>query len=122
MSEKGKGGNQVTLDLETNTHTSEGRIFIDTLQAVTRILARLKSEVTFEGKEIARVQWVSDNKSITIYECPNGYFLFFDKLIGKDNRAISAKTLEEALAKVPDEESRKALQEALEPATAEPSG
>ncbi len=116
MAEKTKNAGQVSLDLETNTETSEGRVFIDALAQVTVILARRKSEVTFQGKEIARLQWIGDNRSVTIYECPNGYFVFFDKLVGKNNWAVSGASLEEVLAKVPDEETRKALITALQPA------
>lgn len=117
MSEKGKDANVVTLDLETNTNTSEGRFFVDTLQAVTLILARRKSEVTFQGKEVAKAEFVGDNRSVSVYECPRGYFIFFDKLVGKNNWALSAATLDQALAKIPDEETQKALSEALKPQT-----
>jgi hypothetical protein len=119
MSAEAKGGNQITLDLETNVLTSEGRHFADTLKTITIVHALHKNEVTFEGREIARVQFVGNNRAVTLYECPRGYYVFFDKLVGKNNEAFAAESLEGVLAGIGDGETRQALQSVLQPADSE---
>ncbi len=108
MSEKAaRPKDVVTLDVETNVQTTEGRVFLNQLNAVSHVLHLKDSTVQFKGEQLVKTGYVGDFKSVILYKCPNGYFLFGDKAFGKNNVSWIGSTVEEVLAQVPDEEVRK---------------
>ncbi len=112
MSEKGaRPKDVVILDVETNVQTAEGRVFLNQLNAVSRVLHLKDTTVQFKGEVVAQTGYVGDFKSLTLYKCPNGYCLFGDKAFGKNNVAWVGKTVEEVLAQVPDEAARRQVAE-----------
>jgi hypothetical protein len=112
MSEKTtKPKDLVILDLETNVQTAEGRIFLNQLNAVSHVLYLKDTTVEFKGEEVVRTGYVGDFKSLMLYKCPNGYFLFGDKAFGKNNWSAVGKTLDELLTKVKGEEIKKKIAE-----------
>lgn len=116
MSEKAaKPKDVMSLDLESNVQTFEGRKFLNQLNSVSHVLHLKDTTVQFKGEEVLKTGYVGDFKSLILYKCPNGYFLFADKAFGKNNWSVTGGTLEELLAKLPDGDVRKKLTEALKP-------
>jgi len=112
MSEKAaKPKDLVTLDLETNVQTAEGRIFLNQLNTVSHVLHLKDTTVEFKGEEVLRTGYIGDFKSLMLYKCPNGYFLFGDMAFGKNNWSVISKTLDELLTKVKNEEIKKRISE-----------
>ena len=103
----------VSLDVESNVQTLEGRVFLKQLNEVSHVLHLKDTEVKFFGEEIARLVYVGDYKNIILYQCPKGYFLFFDCAIGKNNWSLIGRTVDEILNKIPDQKIKKQLQEKL---------
>lgn len=103
----------VSLDVESNVQTLEGRIFLKQLNEVSHVLHLKDTEVKFFGEEIARLEYVGDYKSIILYQCPRGYFLFFDRAIGKNNWSLVGQSIDEIIDNLSDEEVKTQLQEKL---------
>jgi len=113
MSEKAaKPKDVVTLDLETNVQTAEGRIFLNQLNTVSHVLHLKDTTVEFKGEEVLRTGYVGDFKSLMLYKCPNGYFLFGDMAFGKNNWSVIGRSLNDLLAKVSDKDIKKKITEA----------
>jgi hypothetical protein len=120
MSEKAaKPKDVISLDLETNLQTTEGRRFLNQLNTVSHVLHVKDTTAEFKGEEILKTGYVGDFKSVILYKCPNGYFLFGDKAFGKNNWSVAGATLEELLAKLPEGDVKQKVGEALTPAAAE---
>ncbi|MFQ6114587.1 MAG: hypothetical protein ACE5NG_10970 [bacterium] len=112
MSEHGAGPEGVVkLDIETNVQTGEGRIFLNQLNQVSHVLFFRDTEVEFKGETALKTGYVGDCKSVTLYKCPNGFFLFCNAAFGKNNWSAIGQTFEEVLAKVSSKEIKKKLQE-----------
>ncbi|MFQ5824785.1 MAG: hypothetical protein ACE5JB_12065 [bacterium] len=99
----------VKLDIETNVQTGEGRIYLKQLNRVSHVLFLRAAEVEFKGELVLKTGYVGDCKSVMLYKCPNGYFLFCDKAFGKNNWSAIGQTFEEVIAKVSNEEIKKKL-------------
>lgn len=102
---------EVKLDVESNVQTMEGRVFVNQLNEVSHVLALKDTEIVFKGEEILKTGYVGDCKSVILYKCPNGFFLFCDKAFGKTNWSAIGKTLNELLDKVRDQEVKKRIKE-----------
>ena len=103
MSEKpAKAQDVVKLNVETNLYTTEGRIFLNQLNTVSRVLTLREAEVEFKGELVFKTGYLGDYKSVQLYKCPGGYFLFFDMAFGQNNRSLIGETLDDLLAKVDD--------------------
>lgn len=114
MSEKAaKPKDVATLDTETNLQTTEGRKFINQLNTVSHVLHLKDTTVTFKGEEVLKTGYVGDFKSLILYKCPRGYFLFGDKAFGKNNWSMIASSEDELLAKLNDGEIKKKISEAV---------
>ena len=84
MSEKPvKPKDVVSLDVETNLQTTEGRVFLNQISKVSRVLYLKDSAVEFKGEQLLKTGYIADFKSVMLYKCPNGYFIFGDKAFGK---------------------------------------
>ena len=113
MSEKpAKRKDVASLDVETNLQTTEGRIFLNHLNTASRVLLVKGSTVEFKGEEILKTGYVGDFKSIILYKCPKGYFLFGDRAFGNDNLSMVGATVEELLSKIEDKEIKERISEA----------
>ncbi len=113
MSEKEpKAKDVTTLDVETNVQTTEGRVFLDQLNKVSHVLLLQDTEVTFKGELVFKTGYVGDYKSIQLYKCPRGFFLFFDVAYGKNNRSLVATTIDELLKQIPDKKIREQVAQA----------
>ncbi|MFQ5771189.1 MAG: hypothetical protein ACE5HX_11675 [bacterium] len=99
------------MDVETNVQITEGRIFLDQLNKVSHVLSLKSTEVEFKGEPIFKTGYLGRFKSLTLYKCPNGYFLFGDKAFGKNNWSIIGSTLDELLTKIPHKEIKKKITE-----------
>ena len=106
-----KSAGVVTLDVESNVQTVEGRVFLKQLNEVSHVLHLKDTEVRFKGEVILKADYVGDCKSVILYKCPRGYFLFCDKVFGKTNWSAIGSTLPELLEKVQDEAIRKRIEE-----------
>jgi len=114
MSDKpAKPQDVIKLDTETVLQTTEGRIFINQLNTVSHVLAMRDAEIEFKGEEIVKTGYVGDWKSVQLYKCPNGYFLFCDAAFGKNNWSTIGKSVEEVLDRISDEEVRRRVEEEL---------
>lgn len=112
MSEKAaKSKDSVKLDVETILQTAEGRVFINQLNTVSHVLAMRDSEIEFKGEDMVKTGYVSDYKSVQLFKCPKGYFLFFDKAFGKNNFSFIAETMDELLSKISDADVKQKLME-----------
>ncbi len=107
----------VKLDVETILLTTEGRHFIKQIQSVSRILLISHSEVTFKGEEIAKLGYVGDCKSVRLFKCPDGYFLFCNKAMSMNNWSAADTSLNNLLNKVYDPQIKEKVAMALDPAT-----
>ena len=81
------------LDVESVVQTTEGRAFIKQLTAVSRIISLKSTEVEFVGEEILKTGYVADCKSIQVFKCPDGYFLFCNKAFTMNNWSAIADDL-----------------------------
>ena len=106
---------KVKLDVETILLTTEGRHFIKQIQSVSRILLINHSEVTFKGEEMAKLGYVGDCKSVQLFKCPDGYFLFCNKAMSMNNWSAVDASLENLLNKVYDPEIKEKVAAALKP-------
>ncbi|MCG8607447.1 hypothetical protein MJD09_21005, partial [bacterium] len=103
MSDKpAKAKEIVSLDVETNLQTTEGRIYLNQLQTVSQVFLLKDSIVEFKGEELLKTGYIGDFKSVALYRCPNGYFSFGDRAFGKHNWSASGKDLDEILAQISD--------------------
>lgn len=103
----------IKLDTETVLQTTEGRIFINQLNTVSHVLAMRNAEVEFKGEELVKTGYVGDWKSVQLYKCPKGYFLFCDAAFGMNNWSAIGETVEEVLDKITDKDVRKRVEEEL---------
>lgn len=119
MSEKAsKPKDTVKLDVETILQTAEGRPFLNQLNSVSHVLSLKDSQVEFRGEEVLKTGFVADCKSVQLFKCPAGYFLFCNKAHTKNNWSVAGGSLEDVLSRVYDEEIRKKLDEELASAAA----
>ncbi|HEX9654046.1 MAG TPA: hypothetical protein VGA99_10065 [bacterium] len=113
MSEKtAKAKDVMTLDVETNLQTTEGRKYLNQLNTVSHVLHLKDTTVTFKGEEVLKTGYLGDFKSLSLYKCPKGYFLFGDRAFGKNNWSVMANTLDELLAKLGEGEVKQKIAEA----------
>lgn len=108
-----KAQDVVTLDVESNLQTTEGRSFINQLNQVSHVLHLKDTVVQFKGETLIATGYVGDYKTVQLYKCPNGYFLFADMAFGKDNWSVIGRTLDEVLGQVQDKEVTKKIKEEL---------
>lgn len=114
MSEKAAKPKDVTsLDVETNLQTTEGRRFLNQLNTVSHVLHLKDTTATFKGEEMMKTGYVGDFKSLILYKCPGGFFLFGDRAFGKNNWSLIAKSLDELLNQIDDGEPKKKIMESL---------
>jgi hypothetical protein len=114
MSEKPeKPKDVVKLDVETNVQTTEGRIFLTQLNTVSHVLHLKDSVVHFRGEEVLKTGYIGDFKSLILYKCPKGYFLFGDRAFGKNNVSWAGNDLDELLGKLRDKEIEKKILEGV---------
>lgn len=123
MSEKAaKPKDVVTLDLETILQTTEARRYINQLKTVSQILGLKDSQVSFKGEEVVSTGYVGDCKSVHLYKCPKGYFLFFNKAATKNNWSEIGDSEEAVIKKVYDPQIREKLMNELSAAAASGRG
>ncbi|MFQ5677690.1 MAG: hypothetical protein ACE5G1_17510, partial [bacterium] len=103
----------VKLDVETILQTTEGRVFLDQLKSVSRVLSFKDSEVEFKGEEILKTGYVGDCKRVHLFKCPNGYFLFCNKAFTKNNWSTTGEKLNELVSRVENKEIRERVSEML---------
>lgn len=103
----------VTLDTETILQTTEGRRYINQINSVSTILTLKGSEVTFKGEEIARIGIVADCKSVQLFKCPRGYFIFCNKALTMNNWSAAGAVLEDLLNKLYDPQIKEKIVEQL---------
>jgi hypothetical protein len=114
MSEKAKKASDVvSLDVETILQTTEGRIFLNQLNTVSKVLRMIDSTVEFKGEELLKTGYVSDCKSIQLFKCPNGYFLFLNKAFTKNNLSFAEPDIDGLLDKIADNEIKDRLEKEL---------
>ena len=119
MSEKApKPTDRVKLDVETILQTAEGRHFLNQLNFVSQIVTIKNSQVEFKGEQMVKTGYVADCKSVQLFKCPDGYFLFCNKAATKNNWSVSGRGLEEVLSKLYDNEIKNKLEEELASAEA----
>ena len=119
MSEKAtKPTDRVKLDVETILQTAEGRHFLNQLNFVSQIVTIKDSQVEFKGEQMVKTGYVADCKSVQLFKCPDGYFLFCNKAATKNNWSVSGRGLEEVLSKLYDNEIKNKLEEELASAEA----
>lgn len=119
MSEKApKPTDRVKLDVETILQTAEGRHFLNQLNFVSQIVTIKDSQVVFKGEQMVKTGYVADCKSVQLFKCPDGYFLFCNKAATKNNWSVSGRGLEEVLSKLYDNEIKNKLEEELASAEA----
>ncbi len=110
MSEKApQANNSINLDVETILLTAEGRPFIKQINSVSRVLSMKHSEVKFRGEQLVKTGYVGDCKSVQLFKCPNGYFLFCNKAFSNNNWSIAGDTLKDVFAALTDTEIKTAL-------------
>lgn len=109
----------VKLDVESCLQTMEGRIFIKHLNQVSHVLSLRDTELEFKGEELVKTGYVGDCKSVMLFKCPKGYFLFCDKAFGKNNWSVIGDTVEAVLEQVNNQEVKEKLQEEISAAAAE---
>ncbi len=103
----------VKLDVETILQTTEGRSFLNQINQVSRILSIRDSKVDFKGEEILKTGYLGDCKSVHLFKCPNGYFLFCNKAFTKNNWSSAGSKLNEIIEKIQDGEVKKKISETL---------
>ncbi len=116
MSEKPvKPKDVVSLDVETNLQTTEGRVFLNQINKVSRVLYLKDSVVEFKGEQLLKTGYIADFKSVMFYKCPNGYFIFGDKAFGKNNWSAVGHGLDDVASQVADEKIKKMILELKTP-------
>lgn len=118
MSEKSQPESSVTLDVESETNTAEGRQFLRHIVAVSRVLQMKDTQITFKGEELLKISFVGDCKSVQLFKCPTGYFLFCNKSFTKNNWSAAGKTVSEVVEAVYDPEVKSRLAEGISAAVA----
>ncbi len=103
----------VKLDVETILQTTEGRSFLNQLNQVSRVLSMRNSEVNFKGVEVVKTGYLGDCKSVHLFKCPNGYFLFCNKASTKNNWSAAGSKLNDVIEKIQDGEVKKKISETL---------
>jgi len=103
----------VKLDVETILQTTEGRSFLNQLNEVSRVLSVRNSEVDFKGEEILKTGYLGDCKSVQLFKCPDGYFLFCNKASTKNNWSAASSKLNDVIEKIQNEEVKKKISETL---------
>ena len=58
----------------------------------------------FKGEQVLKTGYMGDYKSLILYKCPKGYFLFGDKAFGKNNVSWIGDDLDALLENVSDKE------------------
>lgn len=111
MEKVAKPKDVVTLDVETNVQTTEGRIFLHQLNAVSHVLQPKDTKVEFKGEQVFKSGYIGEFKSVVLYKCPKGYFLFGDKVFGNNNVSWIGGDLDELLSKVSDKEIIQKIQD-----------
>ncbi len=111
MSEKAaKANDHISLDVETILQTTEARNYLNQINQVSRVLFMKNSQVEFKGEEILKTGYISDCKSVLLYKCPNGYFLFCNKVFSMNNWSTAATDTVELLAQIEDSEIKKRVE------------
>ena len=114
MSEKEpKPKDRAKLDVETILQTTEGRSFLNNINSVSQVLAIVNSTVEFKGEEIVKTGYVGDCKSVHLFKCPNGYFLFCNKAFTMNNWSTTGTTVDEVIAKTYDNDIKKRIKEEI---------
>lgn len=108
-----KANDTVKLDVETVLQTSEGRSFLNQLNAVSRVLSIKNSEVEFKGEEILKTGYVGDCKSVHLFKCPDGYFLFCNKAFTRNNWSAASEKLIDVIDKAYDGEIKNKISQIL---------
>jgi len=103
----------VKLDVETVLQTTEGRSFLNQLNEVSRVLSVRDSAVDFKGEEILKTGYLGDCKSVQLFKCPNGYFLFCNKAFTKNNWSAAGSKLNDVIEKIQDGQIKKKISETL---------
>lgn len=103
----------VKLDVETILQTTEGRSFLNQLNEVSRVLSMRDSAVYFKGEKILKTGYLGDCKSVQLFKCPNGYFLFCNKAFTKNNWSAAGSKLNDVIEKIQDREVKKKISEAM---------
>jgi hypothetical protein len=103
----------VKLDTEAVLLTSEGRTFLNQLTCVSRIITISNTTVTFKGKEVMKTGYWGDYKSVQLFECPQGYFLFCNKLFSKNNWSAAASDLDTLFQQITDRALADRIQQEL---------
>ena len=103
----------VKLNVETVLQTTEGRSFLNQLNEVSRVLSVRNSAVDFKGEEILKTGYLGDCKSVQLFKCPNGYFLFCNKAFTKNNWSAAGSKLNDVIEKIQDGEIKKKISETL---------
>jgi hypothetical protein len=109
----------VKLDVESVLFTTEGRGFVKQLAEVSRIISLKNTEVEFIGEEILKTGYIADCKSVQIFKCPKGYFLFCNKAFTMNNWSAIADDLQQLQAKAYDDLMRQKIAELGETANVE---
>ncbi|MFQ5638399.1 MAG: hypothetical protein ACE5IR_10445 [bacterium] len=106
-----KPNNVISLDVETNVQTAEGRFFLNHLNTVSHVLFLRDSTVRFQGEQVMKTGYFDDFKSLILYKCPKGYFLFGDKAFGTNNLSWIGSDLDSLLKCVDDKKLTKKISE-----------
>jgi hypothetical protein len=101
------------VDTENSLFTSEGRLYIKQLRSVSEIVAINETTAQFKGEEIVKTGYVGDYKSVHLFKCKKGYFLFCNKLFTKHNWSAAAEELDTLLQQVPDKNVSELLKKEL---------
>ena len=110
-----KSKDVVSLNVETNLQTTEGRIFLNQINKVSRVLHLKDSMVEFKGEQLLKTGYIADFKSVIFYKCPNGYFIFGNKAFGKNNWSATGHDLDEVVSQVADDKIKKMILELKTP-------
>lgn len=119
MSENARQANNVAkLDLESSVHTIEGRNFLNQLNRVSHILSLKGSEVVFKGGQLFKTGYVGDCKSVQLFKCPGGYFLFCNRAFTMNNWSAAGETIDEVVSRVDDAQIKQKISAELSAAVA----
>ncbi len=110
----------VKLDVGTNLFTIEGRAFSKQLNMVSRVLSVSDAGVEFWREEKVKTGYVGDCKSIQLYECPEGFFLFCNKAFSNNNWSATGQTAADILDKIYDGEIKKKIEQTIAEAVTKP--
>jgi hypothetical protein len=101
------------IDTEACLHTAEGRVYLNQLKSVTKVTGISETTAHFIGEEIVKLGYTGEYKSIHLFRCPDGYFLFCNKTFSKNNWSASDRELDVLLDKVSDVEVVEGLKKEL---------